>query len=53
MKKSAETKLIDFLKEVLCGMRAQNCADHIKPFAYFPELRHELLNGRIMRKIYA
>lgn len=39
---------------VWCGVRSKAgarvtiCADHIKPFAYFPELRHELSNGRTL-----
>ena len=33
----------------LCEQRGGNLqADHIKPFAYFPELRHELSNGRTL-----
>ncbi len=37
-----------------CGLRSGNGkkvvlnADHIKPFAYFPELRYELSNGRTL-----
>jgi len=35
---------------VKCGDRTGGNleADHIKPFAYFPELRFELLNGRTL-----
>lgn len=34
---------------VLCGERGVELnADHIKPFAYFPELRFELSNGRTL-----
>lgn len=34
---------------VLCGKRGGNHhADHIKPFAYFPELRFELSSGRTL-----
>ena len=33
----------------LCGLRGVKLqADHIKPFAYFPELRFELSNGRTL-----
>lgn len=33
----------------ICGMRGSYLeADHIKPFAYFPELRFELSNGRTL-----
>lgn len=32
-----------------CGLRGGTLeADHIKPFAYFPELRYELANGRTL-----
>lgn len=33
----------------VCGVRGTYIeADHIKPFAYFPELRYELTNGRTL-----
>lgn len=33
----------------ICGIRGTYLeADHIKPFAYFPELRYELSNGRTL-----
>ena len=33
----------------LCGIKGKYIqADHIKPFAYYPELRFELLNGRTL-----
>lgn len=33
----------------ICGIRGSYLeADHIKPWAYFPELRHELSNGRTL-----
>lgn len=36
---------------VECGIRGCELnADHIKPFAYFPELRFELSNGRTLCK---
>lgn len=35
----------------ICGIRGSYLeADHIKPFAYFPELRYELDNGRTLCK---
>jgi 5-methylcytosine-specific restriction endonuclease McrA len=35
----------------LCGIRGTYLeADHIKPWAYFPELRFELSNGRTLCK---
>lgn len=37
---------------VLCGQKGGNLeADHIKPWAYFPELRFEIKNGRTLCKI--
>lgn len=33
---------------IWCGAREKLHADHIKPFAYFPELRFELSNGRTL-----
>lgn len=34
---------------ILCGYTGQNInADHIKPFAYFPELRFAIDNGRTL-----
>ncbi len=31
-----------------CGKRVELNADHIKPFAYFPELRFDMSNGRTL-----
>ena len=38
----------DDYKCVECGVNGYLNADHIKPFAYFPELRFKLSNGRTL-----
>ena len=33
---------------VICGKKGEVCADHIKPFALYPDLRFDLDNGRTL-----
>lgn len=38
----------DGYKCIWCGRKGDINADHIKPFAYFPELRFDITNGRTL-----